>query len=178
MLNLNLLSPQAKAALAYERYRRAVLWFGGGLVAALSIFLVLLLPTYFFLTFQRGEVLRALELEERSEEFVKSREVELLLREVNNFARRIREGERDRIAVSPLLARVAAALPQAVTLSSFQFEEQRRELTLAGHADSRAAFLEFLSALRASPQFSSVTSPVTNIIRERDISFTLEATLN
>ncbi len=177
MLQLNLLSPEAKAALAYERYRRAVLWFGGGLAVALLIFLVLLLPTYFFLIFQRGEVLRALELEMRSEEFLKSREVESFIREVNALARAIRVEEASRITLSPLLAEVIRALPPAVTISSLQFEERRRELALTGHADTRAAFLQTLANLRANPRFESLSSPITNIIRDRDIDFTLKATL-
>ena len=46
-----------------------------------------------------------------------------------------------------------------------------------GKSTTRASLLKYLDALRADSHFRSVDSPIKNIIRERDITFSLAITL-
>ncbi len=177
MLNLNLLSPQAKTALAYERYRRAVLTFASGVLAVLAIFLTLLIPSYFFITLQIRELDRSLKLEVANETHAKLRELSALIAEVKQLARRIEAGESKRQPVSPLLAELMPILKPWVAIQSLRFDAESRELTLRGLAATRADFLQARSLLRSHPAFADVSSPVGDIFRERDVEFTLKATL-
>lgn len=50
-------------------------------------------------------------------------------------------------------------------------------IKLSGQAPDRQTLLNFLDALRREPTFSAVDSPITNLIKSRDIPFNIQLTL-
>jgi len=49
---------------------------------------------------------------------------------------------------------------------------------LRGNATTRNDLLQFISAIRNHPSFREIESPVENILKERNISFTLSFTIH
>ena len=51
-------------------------------------------------------------------------------------------------------------------------------MAIAGHADERANVLEIKDKLEESDVFKDINSPLSNIVKERDISFIFNFSIN
>lgn len=176
MLTLNLLTPQARQIIAYERYRRAALALVVSVGAALTIFAVLLLPTFFFITFYENELARQLEMERASAKRAKLDALESLAADINGLAGRIL-AEEQKSRIYPVVSEVVSAIPEGLTISSLRLSVDKKNLVIDGQAETRDIFLEAIKRLRDSPSVSNVVSPLSNIIRERDITFSLNISI-
>lgn len=77
---------------------------------------------------------------------------------------------------SVLLAQVIAEKGGGIKINSFSWVkgEGQSQLAIAGVATDRQALLAFESRLNSSGKFSAVTLPVSNLAKDRDISFELK----
>ena len=175
MLNLNLLPPAEKLVVAYELRTRAVVTIASAFVAVFMVVIVLLLPSLFFLSFQKADVVRLLELD--SEIQARTGVVERIeeTKRLNRIAQAVVEHERNRPELFLLFAAILSAVPPGVSLSAVEYRGQSGELDLVGFAPNRERLLSFLRVLQANPRLEEVSSPVANLIRETDISFSISA---
>jgi Tfp pilus assembly protein PilN len=177
MLNLNLLPPDEKTNLAYEFRTRAVLRVGLLLLACLSIAGTLFLPTMFLLSFQKTEVARTLELEHLREERSGIRDEVARVKEVNQEADVVTQNLTTRRTSSDLLTGLLGAIPAGISLSDVTYMSSSNAVLIAGFAPTRALFLVFLDSLRKDARVTEVASPVSNVIRDTDITFSITITL-
>lgn len=178
MLNLNLLPPNEKRDFRYELHRRVVSFFGFWLFIYGVIFGVLALPAYFFAVFQLVEVERSRDAEIAA---LKASGGGVIEEKINAFNQRLRflvKREEERQSVVPLIAGVFSEIPKGVDVSLFKLDIRRGEAILLGKAKTRDALLRFITALRADSMVGSVSSPVSNIIKEEDIDFSLNLKTN
>lgn len=177
MLNVNLLPPREKENLAYIFESRAVIAVGSAVIAVSFIFLVLLLPTFFALVFQKAEIVRAVALEAQGQERSGIAKRAERVRAANFLADRIVRYEQKQDPIAPLFQAITRAVPPSIRLHSIAFHKDRREFSLDGRAPARADLLRFTRSLEADPRVAKVTSPVSNLVREADVAFTLTITL-
>ena len=76
---------------------------------------------------------------------------------------------------SALLERFFAA-GEGISVTSFLIRKDGT-MALSGHATTRAQLLRFEETLRASDRFHEITFPLSNIVRERDIEFSMQGKL-
>ena len=176
MLNLNLLPPDVRSRLSYEIRGRAIMAIGGGLVVVLVVFITLLLPTMFYIYFQKADVLRAVAIETAARGGSLSNEVGDI-REVNRRAAVVVRNEKDRARLAPFLEDIFRVVPKGILLSSIRVDAAAGGCTLLGSADTRASFLAFLDRLKENPRLANVSSPVAGLVKETDISFSITAQL-
>ena len=173
MLNLNLLPPQERLNLAYRLRARAAIAVAIGLAVSFAVFLLLLLPSYLAVRLQESEVLRALALErERQVEAGNIRAAEDA-RAIDRLASSALRHEAKRPGLASILAALLKDAPDPIRLDLVRFRPDRNELALEGFAPARLDLLEFLQLLERHPRVARVSSPVSNLIREQDIRFTL-----
>ncbi len=177
MLNLNLLPPAEKLAVAYELRTRAVLAVGAAVAAVFVVALVLLLPTFFFLSFQKADVLRLLELDMEVRARAGITAQILRIQQANRMAQTVVQHEANRPKFSPLFASVLRAVPSGVRVDALEYRAKARGLDIVGFAPSREHLLSFLRNLEANPRLGRVSSPVANLVRGTDISFSIAAEL-
>ncbi|GEM_PF-2736322 len=177
MLNLNLLPPDEKTNLAYEFRTRAVLRVGWLLLACLFIAATLFLPTMFLLSFQKTEVARILELERLREEQSGIRDEMARVKAVNREADVVIQNLTTRRTSSGLLQDLFGSIPAGISLSDVTYTSSSNALSIAGFSPTRALFLSFLDSLRKDARVAEVASPVSNVIRDTDITFSIRVTL-
>ena len=51
--------------------------------------------------------------------------------------------------------------------------DKKTRLTISGEASSRAAFLDFIKTLEANPSVAAVESPVSNLLHETKVDYSL-----
>ncbi|MEK7650836.1 MAG: hypothetical protein AAB364_03160 [Patescibacteria group bacterium] len=86
-----------------------------------------------------------------------------------------------RAALTALWRATLASQPASVALAGWRWQAgagtESATLEIAGQAATRAGLLQFIETLKRDERFANVESPVSNLIRSKDIDFTLKLTL-
>ena len=177
MLNLDLLPPEEKLNLARVFRRRAVVGVGGGMAAVFAIFLILLLPTIFMLVAEKSELLRAVRIERDIQKKAGADRQAADAKKVNLLAEKILEYNKKRRKVFPLFEAVIRETPPSVEIERILLSSAPGEIAISGFSGTREDLLKFLNALSKNPNIEKVSSPVTNLVKERNVRFSLTAKL-
>lgn len=176
MLNLNLISQEYKDAFRFMAYRRAVLYLGGGISAILVVFIILLVPSFLFLNFQRKEILRELAAEEDALHAFGVVEIEERVMLMNKKTARIRaDAARERRASE--MAESLAPFGSGVRLGEMRIDFAARVIEIRGIAPTRAALLGFQRSLEEGGLVAKVSAPLSDLIKLTDVAFTLKGVL-
>ena len=176
MLNLNLLPPEEKRRLQYTIWTRAVIAIGGGLSLGLGVFIVLLLPAWLFLKAEEPALFDALTFERRAYSQA-APGVASDVRTLNRLARFVDEHAGRRVPAYALITEVLRVTPAPIRLQEVVVQASPGELRIAGFSATRQALLTFIQSLEGNPRIASVSSPLSNLVRETNITFTLTAKL-
>ena len=173
MLNLNLLPPAEKRNLAIIWRTRVLVLVTGGVVAVVLVGVLLLLPTYFLIGFQTAETVRAADLE-RQTQMQSGIETQIThIRSANRIAEAVKQYQGQQRAVFPIFEAMIRSAGESVRIEAIKFRREDWECTVQGFAPTRQDLLAFTSALEKNEAIAEVSSPVSNLIRETAINFSL-----
>lgn len=175
---INLLTPATKLRLRQEiRHRRLVV--AGFIILALLIITLILSGLLVWRLQREISALTSAKTEPDTATFARQATKQAL-----------QEASADLLAVksSPprgnltaLWRATLASRPTGVALESWRWQAATdgasEILELGGRAATRAALLQFVESLKREALFAQVDSPVSNLIRSRDINFSLKLTL-
>lgn len=176
MLTTNLLPPQEKKAIWLEETRRLILFFLGLAAAGLLMLSALLLPSYLPLVIQRRGLEESLFLEEQAARRFQVRETLVGLEEILDKTNVIKSQATAPSRASDLLEQFLASAGPNITIAFFGVKSGG-EVVLNGQAAGRRDLLQFEKTLRESSWFEDISSPLSNIIRETDINFSIRGRL-
>lgn len=173
MLTANLLPPVEKKNLALERTRRTISFFAAllGVIFIIGIFFIL--PSYFILTFEAKELLRSLAIEEAASRELAVNSVFDKASSVRKAMVAIRESGEISRKYSERLDDFFLVKDEAVSITTLNIRKDGN-FSISGVAETRRSLLNFEGALRDSGKFQDISSPLSNIIPERNIHFTLQ----
>ena len=176
---INLLPPEQKIIIESE-YRRRY-WSILGIFAASCFLIALLIASslYFFVRSQHQAVEDQLSAKqnllsngnEESDAFFDRTVADLKM---------IGEIEQKRSDIFGVLSQALSLKPAGARIKSFLFsgEADDQIVELFGTADTRHSLIDFLEKLRADETFSTVDSPVSNLIKESNVDFDFKLHLN
>lgn len=176
MFTINLLPSQEKKLVRLEEARRALRFFAMGLAFIFIVGSALLSPSFLPLFLERRELERSLHLEE---EAGRALGVEGTMARTKTL----------RIAVSSIKAFIRAPSNASAALEGLWSQsrdgitlinvtmKRGGEVVLTGIAQNRKDLLRFEKNLRDSGKFQDISSPLSNIIKENNISFTFQGKL-
>lgn len=176
-----LLTPKYEKFIRTEKLGRLLVAFILLLDAVVLTAIVFILPSYFYLTFSKDEVLRRLKSTEEVLTKRNSKDIEAKIESVNQMISEYEKNESRRRALSPILVKIAeagAAAKASVRLKFLKLEQKEKGrdfiIVLSGLAPTREAFLDYLERLKLLPEAKTVISPVTNLLKETDVVFSLD----
>jgi hypothetical protein len=79
-----------------------------------------------------------------------------------------------------LFGQILAGKPKGVKISSLNYStstDRRGTVSLAGIAATRSELLNFIEMLKKNDVFINIESPVANLIRQREVDFTITASV-
>ena len=166
-----LLPEKAREKVKYEYLLRRSVVMVGAFVLVLVVAIVGLFPSYILSKALQKEVAertQTLGLEPEPEAVVWESWLTGIKLKLKLLAPKLDE---DR--PSTLLAQVIAERGSGIKINSFSWVkgESKSELAVTGVAADRQALLAFENKLNSSKRFSAVTLPVSNLAKDRDISF-------
>ncbi len=172
---INLVPQNAQNQLRAGQANRALVAFGVFVMVIFAIGFVMLLPSFIALRFMIADFSYAREVEEQSPS---SRALEERTKALANFesrARGVLALGRKTTSFEAIVPEVVRAAPVGVDLLTMRFEEGT--LAIEGYYQRRSLFLAFLAALETNALVKSVSSPLSNLLKETDASFRLTLSL-
>jgi Tfp pilus assembly protein PilN len=177
MMYGNLLPEEYLRNIGYEKLARFFLLTYIGVGISIVVGAILLLPSFFFLTFQESGVLEQITIAKQSIEAQRIEQMETIILDTNQKLTTLTTSTGySRAPATTYIEHIASHLPATTRITSFALLPNST-ITLKGDADTRDALLIFVDNLRADSLFSSVESPITNILKERTVTYILTITL-
>lgn len=176
MLTANLLPPQEKKELWIEETRRIIVFFALIISGLLIVSSSLLLPSFLPLVMQRRGLEDSLRVEEEAS-------LRLEVKKKINSARAVAAGIKAIENYAALSSRPSHTLEEFLTKAgegvaiTFLNIKKDGEFGMIGRARTRRDLLRFEENLRESNKFEGLSSPLSNIIRETNINFSLQGKL-
>lgn len=175
MLTTTLLPQSYKNTLHREHARQMIQFFAAGISFVLVVGCVLLLPSYFTLTFVRAEAERALAIEEGAASALHVAEHMAAADALRTNVVALRGFIEKPKTASDTVGLFLAPRP-GITVTQFIIAPGEK-VTIRGIAGTRRDLLNFETELRANGALQELSSPLSNIIRETAINFSIEGTL-
>lgn len=177
MSSINLLPEQEKKRFSREEVLKIARFFSSAGTAVFIFAAILMLPSYFYLTFGASEFARALKIEEDA---YRSLGVEEKLRQIKDV--RVKLGViRDYAASAPsasaLIEKFLESDGNGIAIANLIIRKDG-SASIGGTAETRRDLLNFEKKLRDANIFRELNFPISNIIREADINFSLQGKLN
>lgn len=171
---INLIPPNSRKAVTREYWIRVVtIWMFLGAFALLVI-AALGIPTFVLINTLNstlaGEVDNARIMEEAYNDSEK------VIKDANALIRHLKPGV-EPVRFSELIYELDNIAGNDVRLTQFAFQESDKEqlsdIAIAGVALTRESLSEFRDNLEAHPFFESVELPISNLVKDRDITFSM-----
>lgn len=170
---LNLLPPEDLQRLGHEKLTRFLILSFSLIAAALLVGGVLMLPAYFFLTLQENDTLVQIDLAQKSVQAERVKETENTIEAINAKLQSLEAASSKRTLLSSHIAAIAEHANPGISLDWLTFTREKGQVEITGTAPTRGAFLIFLDGLRRDPYFTSIESPVNNLLKDTGVAFTL-----
>lgn len=177
MFSYNFLPPEEKQTLSRIRALRVFgVWFGA-LFLVLIFSILLMLPAYFLVSFQKDEALRTLELTQKSPAEKRIQDIQqsiTFLKQTGLDIKKISESPNN---ISNFLSNSIENLPRGMILTSFRYRGAEQEILFQGIADTRSAVTAFEEVLKKNQNIERLDIPLSNLVSEKDIRFDIRAYL-
>lgn len=185
---MNLLTSESKEKINQEYKSRLVVVFGIFLAVLFGIAVVLLLPSFFLLAFQESHLIRQMETSEQSIVLGQAKKIEQEVKKLKIKTELLHSNREKTETISPLFAEIIKAKPKRLSINFLIFQkkkikqdEEKKEISqidLRGRAETRTSLLDFTEKLKSNEYFSKVSSPVSNLLVDKDFDFSLNVYLN
>lgn len=174
---LNLLPQQEKLALAWERWRRLVIFIVRRLVVGAFMLWGMLVAVEFFLDVESRRLEAILAADRDSFSTSAVQQLESRFQKNVSTAKTIEHLAGAIHPVTPQLTQVIGLIPSGVDIKSIEYLAPVRRVTIRGRAPTRELVLALSDAIRRNPRYVDVTAPSTNLIKPTDIDFSFAFTV-
>jgi hypothetical protein len=178
-MSVNLLPQDYQKKIKAEHFRRLIAIFGFLIFIVIAANIVLLLPFQLSAVLQAKELQRELEITKKSPLFARIADIEKIIKELNAETDLFTKQENGRFEIGPIIKSVVSLRPAGINIQSFIFEAEDRaknqpaRISISGQAGSRPALLNFIKANESNRFFSQIRSPISNLLKEEDINYSL-----
>ena len=172
---MNILPERYQRQYRDERVARYILTGGIGFSVVMSIWTVLLLPSFFYLYFQ-GNVLAEgnTQAQQRLEQALEFRKE---IERVNALTQAAVASGGQSEYVRVILAKLFAAAPTGITLDRASYMRATRTVILSGTATTRTTLKTFVDVLAKLENVAQAEAPTENFLASTNAKFTITVTL-
>lgn len=168
---MNFLPEEDKRKIKKEYLRRLFVIIGIFSFSAISIGIILLLPPSIFLKDQKHNLERQLVISEERLSRGKIENTISLAEEINTKISLLDSGQKNVGEKSAFIKIILEEKTNKIKINDFFFAQGK--VLIQGLSENRQNLLSFIDSLRKKKDFKKVESPVSNLIKERDIEFNL-----
>lgn len=171
MLTISLLPPEQKKEYKMELNRRLIVFYSIGLLTIIGIFIGLLFSITVYLDIQNDALNQQIIILETAPKAKEIRGLELAIKDFSNLLSKARTIKASLYAFHPFFRDINSIMPQGVYVNTLSVDRQTQKASLTGFAPTRAEVIGFKDGLGKLPWVKLVDSPLSNLIKERNINF-------
>ena len=168
---MNFLPEEDKRKIKKEYLRRLFVVIGIFSFSAISIGVILLLSLFVFLRDQEYSLERQLDISEERLSRGKIENIISLAEGLNNKISFFDSGQKNVEEKSAFFKIILEEKTNKIKINDFFFDKGK--ILIQGISENRQDLLSFIDSLRNKKDFKKVESPVSNLIKEKDIEFKL-----
>lgn len=172
---INLLSDSQKKTVRAEYWGRLVLVGLLFVLLTLVISTVSLLPANFISDTKYAALKARADVLNRQGKIADMSKVTLIIQDLNEKLLLLRTAKKN-TEVGVVILKIVENTGPNVRISSIAYERrgETSKLDISGISDKRESLITFVDKLKKEKLFSAVYSPVSNLVKETDISFKIE----
>lgn len=174
---MTLLTARYEKNIRKEKISRLLFGFLIILNMAILFGLAFMTPTYFLLILSKDDILRRLEAAKEGFEKKSFKNADDEIKSVNLLISDYENDQKRRKELAPILIKISSISSPEIRISHLNFRKVNEgvfSFLIQGNASRREPFLDYLSALRSLPEVDAVASPISNLLKDRDLDFSLE----
>lgn len=156
---------------------RAAFALAAGLIGVVAIAFVLLLPTIFLAAFQKSEAVRAVALENENQKHINLAADAEALESAGRLAGAVLGADANKFSPYLLFESIIRDAPPALRFDALQIRSDEKKIVIRGFAPTRSSLLVFIANLEKNPLIAGASSPVANLVKETDITFSISAAM-
>ena len=175
---INLLPREYQDELKYERFSRFLTAFGSSVFLIILINMALLSPLWIFFALEKTELMRQLESTKNSPTFLRVEDVELEIENLNANIVSFNNQKNKLRAAAPAISSILSRRPSGVVIAGINFlsadkNKGQASISISGTAKNRDLLLSFAGSNESNAFFKKVHSPITNLLKESDLDYSL-----
>lgn len=174
ILQINLLPESARLEARYAVWQRVTLRLSVLAAGVIVVAAGALLPSYVLLSFQEAEIKQAAAREEQNPLRGDAERVAQAVAEANSYIRSLRSALNLEQPVNQMAIAILSQVSHGMRLNHIEFQHASRRFVIAGTAESRNDIIELEKRLSSLSLTEDVISPLTNIVRDTNVSFTMQ----
>ncbi|OHA13875.1 MAG: hypothetical protein A2909_00985 [Candidatus Tagabacteria bacterium RIFCSPLOWO2_01_FULL_39_11] len=173
---MNLLPTEDQIDFRKSYRKKIILIIGIFIIFTEIVFLILLLPSYIFLSSKKEAFNRELAIANQAPLFKRAEEIKSEMRDLNRKISLFSEQRNSVKDISVMLKDLIAAKPDGVSINFLDYKKSDRKddkgaILVRGESGSRNIFLDFLEELKKKDYIMDLDSPVSNLLKEYNIKF-------
>lgn len=174
---LNLLPPEKKQALQREFLWRRLLSFSWMLFFALTIFTGLLISTWLYASIQFRAIEQSVYIAQTSPQGQKIKGLEDKIKETNLNLKYLEELKLNQNRSFSIIEALVNLAPVNIRFKSVSLDLTTDQGSISGFAQKRSDLLTFKEGLEKSNSFQQIALPLSHLLKEQNIDFTLSFSL-
>lgn len=173
---INLLPYEDKVFIKKEYLSRLFVVIGILFAGAIFISMIFLTPMVFLLIGYKKDLSRQLDLSFSKTEVIDTQKMTLEIKELNSKIN-ILKNSYDKTNLSFIVEKIIRIKTKGIKITDLNYEgakgEEKGKVSISGAAGERQALLGFISLLKKEFGEENVLSPVSNLLNEKNASFSL-----
>jgi len=169
MIKLNLLPPEEKTSIIERINLLKIIKMGSFSLFFLLIFLLLLASIWWYLSIQLESADSILKSGEATPQGKALGEFKKEVDQANKLLKSFDSLQTQIINYSFALQKLTEIVPAGINFKSLSISN--KDIKLEGHADTREILVSFKDVLESSQYFEKINSPLSNFLKQKDISF-------
>lgn len=174
MLKANLLPADEQQAVNQEQTRRLIWFFSVIVSCCVAIAIVLLFPSYLTVLYREQEVADSLDIEKNAFEKLGIKGALLEIKNLKQSMGMIQNALKDESSSSQLLSALLDSGGERVVIQTISVDANG-SVSLTGRSQTRDDLLAFEEVLKNSGRLQKITLPLEDIVKDTNISFTVQA---
>ncbi len=171
---INLL-PTENQVINKKKYLSRLFLTVGFLVFILSIIsFVLFLPVFLSLFFEEKDLTQQLNVIKKADSSVESEKIYTDLDVLNTRLSIYDKNSEEVRQISSLVKGIISLKADGIIINYIKYDKDKSgKIIITGKSDSRSDFVDFKKRVEEDSSFSAVNSPLSSLLKETDISFTM-----
>lgn len=173
---INLLPHEDKIFIKREYLSRLFVVIGVTLAGAVFISIIFLAPTLFLLDNYKSDLSRQIVFSSGQAEVIDTQNIISEIKKLNSRISVLKSSQ-EKLYLSFIIEKVIEMKTKGVKITDLNYEgakgEEKGKISISGIAEERQALLDFINLLKEEFDEGNVLSPVSNLLNEKNASFSL-----